>query len=294
MNMEILYALCDIDDSFIEEAAPHKKKKTWKIWAGIAACLCITTLLSALFIHTGLYKNISDKYFTDNHHLDAIQMIEYNDAYFEVIESKALLHKVGLPDTITDDMAGEHIAYLKGQDYYTVSESPTDIELFTYSPILCDAVKIIRKGDTYSAAVFCNYISSDGDVRMDISELYRLYGIYDASDIASISKAETGREGYSSRVIAPAAIREFYDITTSFEAYSNSEYQAAVFGGKSEEEQHELSINMADKMCYLHILTKQGLKFRINIYPEHGWMYSALTSYRMSDAMFDWYAKNIG
>lgn len=293
MNMEILYALCDIDERFIEEAAPQKKRKARKVWAGIAACLCITVLVSAFFIYTRQHKNTPSVFFTDDQPLDSIQMIEYNSTYFEVISSKSILRKYGLPGVIGEDMAGEHIAYLKGSDYYTVSASPTDIELLTYSQAPCEAVKIIRKGDTYSAAVFCNYISENGDVRMEISELYRLYGINNASDIASISKAAVGKEKYSVSVFDSAAIQEFYDITASLKGYNNSEYQNAVFGGKSEEEQQDLAVSMADKMSYLYIQTKHGIIFRIDIYPEHGWMYSSLTSYRMSDALLEWYSENL-
>ena len=222
-------------------------------------------------------------------------MIEYNNAYYEVVDSRSIRLQNGICEDITEDTAGEHIAYLQGSDIFTESMTPTDIELYSYSPYPCDAVMVIKEKDKYSVAVFCNYISvtADGNVNMKVSELYRLYGIYSASDIIAISEAAVGKESWSNRVTDRAVINAFYDITLSLESYNNSGYQYALFNGKSEEEQQEISICMADSMRYLYIHTSGGLKLTLHLYPEHGWLYASLTSYKMSDEALEWYSENL-
>ena len=45
--------------------------------------------------------------------VDSIMLIEYDDSYLEIIEDDKSIKKFGLPSDITEDIIGNHIAYLQ-------------------------------------------------------------------------------------------------------------------------------------------------------------------------------------
>ena len=120
----------------------------------------------------------------------AIAALEYNGKFYETVDIPEVLEKYGLPSKITADMAGEHFEYLKsdGGAGYECTASQTDIELYQYAPSACDGVYVLRDGDAWYAALFCNFYQFDSNTSDELTELYRVYGIDSADDIQSITE----------------------------------------------------------------------------------------------------------
>lgn len=160
-----------------------------------------------------------------------------------------MLEKYGLPPEITADMAGEHISYLKsdGGIGYKSTVSQTDIELYRYAPAVCDGVYVLRDGDTWYAALFCNFYQFDSNTNCSFTELYRVYGIESADDIASITEMKWNNEQeVGSPVTNRQEITEFYHMTITLVSYGNDDFQTEVFDGIPEENQQEAHTAFAD------------------------------------------------
>ena len=105
-------------------------------------------------------------------------------------QTSEVLEKYGLPPEITADMAGEHISYLKsdGGIGYKSTVNQTDIELYLGMHLLFVMAYMFCDGDTWYAALFCNFYQFDSNTNCSFTELYRVYGIESADDIASITE----------------------------------------------------------------------------------------------------------
>ena len=154
---KIFELIADIDEMYVAEArakSAKKKQPVWIKWVVTAACF-------ALVVATGspLINNFVQRF--DKDPTDLILLIEYDNAYYEVIENNPkFLERKGIKTDISNDVAGSHITYLKKEkpeaehSDYIVSVEETDIELLEYAPVNQKAVRILRDGDKYYAAVF--------------------------------------------------------------------------------------------------------------------------------------------
>ena len=76
----------------------------------------------------------------------------YNDTTYVTLVTADELAEVGLPETITDDIIGKHVAYLElSGDVadYIETEEETDIELYTCTAETTREVYILHDGDAY-------------------------------------------------------------------------------------------------------------------------------------------------
>lgn len=160
----IAKAMDHIDDDLISGAVEYKsakKKNTWVKWGAIAACLCLVLAFTIPTISNVLERNGGADPVED------IAPFAFNGAYYEYTDNADILEKYGLPRVLTADDAGQHFAFLQkvGAEYKeTVQE--TDIELYDYAKVSCKGVMVIRDGDKYGAALFCNFFSV---IRMIVS-----------------------------------------------------------------------------------------------------------------------------
>ena len=212
------------------------------------------------------------------------------------------MKRAGLPSEITEDLAGEHVAYFEmgGAVDYQETIKETDKELFQYAPAPTRAVYILRDGENYMAVLFCRtYFLDDIDAYTDLAEVYRFFDISGASEIASIAQTDWNRGKVTGAEITDAgAIEEFYSLTTDitkFVSMGNDEFQSIVFDGISEEKQPEAHNALADDLQVIRVETKDGFKFYLSYYPNYGFMYSghAMAYHMVTPELGLWFETNM-
>ena len=216
-------ALNMLNDDIIEETnnvrTNAKPTRKWVKWGVVAACLCLAVTIAIPMLHHKGGPDTQDP-------VQNIAALEYNGKFYEAVKLPEVLEKYGLPPEITADMAGEHISYLKsdGGIGYKSTVSQTDIELYRYAPAVCDGVYVLRDGDTWYAALFCNFYQFDSNTNCSFTELYRVYGIESADDIASITEMKWNNEQeVGSPVTNRQEITEFYRMTITLVSYGNDD-----------------------------------------------------------------------
>ena len=286
-------AIGRVHDDLIQQTdalRQRKRRPAWPKWVALAACLCLVLSLSfPVFRHKG---SVTEP-------VQAIAALEFNGAYYEAVRLPDILEKYGLPKEITADLAGEHLAYLQSDSGigYEEAVGETDIELYTYAPNPVRAVHILRDGETWYAALFCNYRAFDDNTHVDFSEFYRVYGIESAEDIASVAEMDWRNDSVSGAMVTKmAALSAFYDLTLSLQSYGNADFQAMTFGGIPEENQPAAHIDFSDDCRNLRIETASGLRFFISVYPSYDWILGdgAMSYYRIDPPMHNWITENLG
>ena len=109
-NENILDAIGGINENAVQDAKAYKrpKSKRWFRWGAMAACLCLVIGIAIPILHHKGKGGID--------HQDPLQdtaAFELNGKFYEVVETPEVLEKYGLPSKITEDVAGDHVAYLK-------------------------------------------------------------------------------------------------------------------------------------------------------------------------------------
>ncbi|MBQ2865617.1 MAG: hypothetical protein IJE90_03750 [Clostridia bacterium] len=300
----------NIDPRYIDEAARYTgapragTKKVWYKWAAAAACLALACAIGLPFAKD-LFVSPDQKNI-----VDAVVLVEYDDSYLEIIEDANTIKKFGLPSGITDDVIGGHIVYLQKSvpeaEYsnYVVADETTDMELLEYKPAPYKAVRILRDGDRYCYAWFCNYLV-ENDESLPIQTVFDVYGIDEAADIVSITpvKSDNYWKANGKTVTDSAIINEFYAGITKLTAFSFDEYHAIMYADnlkKAEDEGGgdigpEVYSRVADDRKDIVIQTKEGLRFAVQYYPSYGWISitKTLSYYQMSLEIKDWFEANI-
>lgn len=289
MNSKDLYnAIGKMDDDVLEQSEAVKKKSGWLRWGAVAACLCLCAVGAV-----SIFRLKGDG---QDPVVQPLAVLEFNGCYYEVCDRGWVLEKYGLPGKITAEAAGEHLAYLKhdGGAGYEEAAAQTDIELYQYAPSPCRGVYVVREGERYKAALFCNFRLFDSNASVELLELYRTYGLNGAEDILSIARTKSrgGIETVAGSIVtAPEAITEFYELTAALESCGNDDFQAAVFGGIPEEDQTAAHSSFADDGITVRIELKTGLRFYLRVYPGYGWIYGpgTLSYYRMDEGISGWF-----
>ena len=292
-NENILDAIGGINEKAVQDAKAYKrpKSKRWFRWGAAAACLCLVVGIAIPILH---YKGGSD--YQDPIHIAAFEL---NGKFYEAVETPEVLKKYGLPSKITEDMAGDHVAYLKsdGGDGYECTPVETNIELYQYNPAAFDGVYVLRDGETWCAALFCNFYQFDSNTNCSLSELYHVYGIESADDMKSITEMDNkNKNEIRTPVVERQEITEFYNMTIALGSYGNDDFQAEVFGGIPEEKQPEAHNAFADDRRNLRVETKDGLRFFIAFYPSYDWIYGGgtMSYFKIDNQMRNWIERNLG
>lgn len=290
----IAKAMDHIDDDLISGAVEYKsakKKNTWVKWGAIAACLCLVLAFTIPTISNVLERNGGADPVED------IAPFAFNGAYYEYTDNADILEKYGLSRVLTADDAGQHFAFLQkvGAEYKeTVQE--TDIELYDYAKVSCKGVMVIRDGDKYGAALFCNFIFGDSNDCVDFSEIYRVYGVGRAEDIASICEfnGTFGNEKQENLTTDREAIEQFYNASLNLISYGNDDWQETeveVYATGEERVQHYN--DLTEDATNLRIETTDGLVFCVRAYPTYGWLEGILSYYRFNDEISVWFSKHL-
>ena len=295
-NENILDAIGGINENAVQDAKAYKrpKSKRWFRWGAMAACLCLVIGIAIPILHHKGKGGID--------HQDPLQdtaAFELNGKFYEVVETPEVLEKYGLPSKITEDVAGDHVAYLKsdGDDSYECTPIETDMELYQYNPAAFDGVYVLRNGETWCAALFCNFYQFDSNTNCSLTELYRVYGIESADDIKSITEMDNNNENETGTpVVERQEITEFYNMTIALGSYGNDDFQAEVFGNIPEEKQQEAHSAFADNRRNLRIETASGLRFFIAFYPNYDWIEGGgtMSYFKIDNQMRNWIERNVG
>lgn len=296
-NENILDAIGGINENAVQDAKAYKrpKSKRWFRWGAMAACLCLVVGIAIPILHHKGKGGID--------HQDPLQdtaAFELNGKFYEVVETPEVLEKYGLPSKITEDVAGDHVAYLKsdGDDSYECTPIETDMELYQYNPAASsDGVYVLRNGETWCAALFCNFYQFDSNTNCSLTELYRVYGIESADDIKSITEMDNNNENETGTpVVERQEITEFYNMTIALGSYGNDDFQAEVFGNIPEEKQQEAHSAFAENQRNLRVETKDGLRFFIAFYPSYNWIYGGgtMSYFKIDNQMRNWIERNVG
>ena len=293
-NENILDAIGGINENAVQDAKAYKrpKSKRWFRWGAMAACLCLVVGIAIPILH---HKGGID-------HQDPLQdtaAFELNGKFYEVVETPEVLEKYGLPSKITEDVAGDHVAYLKsdGDDSYECTPIETDMELYQYNPAASDGVYVLRDGEAWYAALFCNFYQFDSNTNCSLTELYRVYGIESADDIKSITEMDNNNENETGTpVVERQEITEFYNMTIALGSYGNDDFQAEVFGNIPEEKLQEAHSAFAENQRNLRVETKDGLRFFIAFYPSYNWIYGGgtMSYFKIDNQMRNWIERNLG
>lgn len=309
-RQRILETIGNINPKYIDEAAEYtgaaKKapKKLWYKCVAIAACFALVIaigfpLAKDLFISPG-HKDITD----------AVMLIEYDNAYLEIIEDPQIIDRFGLPKEITDEVAGKHIAFIQEKNPnaersdYIIADKETEFELLEYAPAPYKAIRVFRNGDKYYYAMFCNYLIEQSE-SLPVQDAFDVFGIDEALDIISITPLKAGNtlEASGNAITDSAVIAEFYTAISKLSACSFDEYHQAVFAdelGKYEDKDggdvgSELYTHVADDYKEIKIETKDGLYFVIGYYPSYDWIKvdETMSYYQMSPKIKEWFEVNI-
>lgn len=306
MKNEKLYdGITGIREEIVERADAHvfkkKKRMNWQKWTALAACFCL--VVGGVFgaSRLGLIKGAGSAAPGDGAVAGGVQatsVLEYNGCYYEACDTERVLEKFGLPSEITASMAGNHLSYLKsdGEAGYETTAQQTNIELYAYAPAPCRGVYVLRDGEHYMAALFCNFVQFDSNTNYEASTLYQVYGIESAADISSISHTDWDGGTVIGNVVTDSnAIASFYDTFTSLISYGNDDFQKQVFDDIPEEQQVEAHNAFADDNTTVCIETTSGLRFFMQFYPSYGWLYGngTMCYYQMDDAMQAWFESHI-
>lgn len=300
----------NINPKYIDEATEYtgavksNSKKVWYKWVAAAACFALVLAIGFPFAKD-LFISPDQKDI-----VDAVVLIEYEDSYLEVIEDAKTIKKFGLPSEITEDIIGNHIVFLQKAvpeaEYsnYVVADETTNIELFEYKPAPYKAVRILRDGDKYYYAWFCNYLVENNE-SLPIQTAFDVYGIDDATDIISITpvKSDNYWKANGKAITDTTIISDFYTEISKLSDFSFDEYHELVFADdlkKAEDEGggdigSELYSRVADDRKDILIETKDGLRFTIQYYPSYGWINitKTLSYYQMSPEITEWFENNI-
>lgn len=273
-NTRLLYLLGDINEDYIAKAAPKNKKikaRRWVKWGAAAACFA---LILSIAIPTVMHFENSKEL------LEPIRIMKYNSAMYEIVEpsNKSVIKAYNLPSKITPDMIGEFV-------------TPTTIE-YTDSAMLYkynihtkneqSAIYIVKEGNDYKFALFCNYL--DNKV-VSAQNLFEVYGIQNATDISSV----TIKEPHKIRRVLSAQedIAHFYNTLVSSVLMDEEQYQLEVFQRKSESEQGTIAKKLADECIEITIETTDGLVINHLAYnPSVGFASWALGHYKLAEAPF--------
>ena len=296
-SLDMLDLIGGIDTAYISESFKETtSRKTISVqrWlpalAACAALIMMIPVISNIFRNKGGYDGPSDG-------LKEIKSLEFNGCYYEATDVPEALTRYGLPQDLSPELAGEHVSYLVPNGAgYLESAVKTDIELLNYKPCPCRGVYIVNDQGHYYAAVFCNFFLMSDEASIDLSELYRIYGITGAESILSVTETNWHRNNTKGKLVTDrAAVEDFYQITCSLEPNSNSGFQAKVFDGVPEEEQQKKHIAFADDLHMIRIETASGLMFYIELYPNYEWVYApgTLSYYPASQKLLSWAKENL-
>ena len=299
----------NINAKYIDEAMQYNcreksiQRKIWYNWAAAVACFVLVVAVVFPFAKDRLISS------NQKNVVDAVMIIEYENAYLEVIEDFKIIEKYGLEKEINEDIIGKHVTYLKKRvpeserSDYIVSDEGTNFGLFEYLPAPYKAVRIFRDADKYYYALFCNYLIGTNE-SLPIKCAFEVYGIGEASDIVSITpvKSDNSWKSNGKKITDSTVIAEFFNEVSKLTDFCFDDYHKLVFAdelkkleGTSGDIGSEAYTRIADDRRDIIIETKDGLRFEMSYYSSYGWINvsKTMTYYQMSPEISEWFSNYV-
>lgn len=278
---EFAEVLSDISEKHIVDARADRKaqKPVWFKWGAIAACLCLVIGIAIPVLNLKGGPGQDDP-------LRPLNVIEYNGAYYESVDmtDTKILNAYNLPHEITADMIGEPLgaglaqngvqkAFYQYEPYADIVTVTTELKQERAQR----AVYIVEDSGAYSFALFCNFIFFDSNTHTEASEMFAVYGVDEAEDIANITIG-------ADKITDANKINALFDNLYHSQSMGNDDYQNAIFKGMSEEEQQALSDELADSAIEISIVTTEGVAINhITYYPTINYVSWALNYYKLDN-----------
>lgn len=242
---EILMALGDVDERYMEEAAPKKKRTTLK-WSALAASLLLVCGITAHLLYTPKFETflkLYDKgYYRETEHLGMcaygsyaisldLRPIDNHLATYESIPQvkQSILKKyVG---NFYDEDKESIWYYIKGKDSleYLISEHKTDGKLELWRFLSFSKGFRNQDGslsDEFEDLLFEYFGDRDLDFELDtctFDAFFRIYGLESAEEIEKIIVTDPFKQNTSIKTIEDtASIQIMYNIMTQNVAYGNA------------------------------------------------------------------------
>lgn len=272
-----------LKDSYLEKKLPavclkKKRQSLWIKWSTVAVSICLIIGIAIPIFQPKGGPGQNDP-------LRPLNVIEYNGAYYECVDmdNADILGNYNLPHEITSDMIGTSL----GSGWGSNGKQTKQI-FYQYIPYadVCvmnsqlnekrtqQAVYIVEEDGAYSFALFCNYIGFDSNTHTEASEMFAVYGVDAAEDIAIIKIDEK-------EITDIDTLNKFFSGLCDSYSMGNDDYQDAIFKGMSEKEQQLLNIELADSMVQIQIITVDGVVINhIEYYPTINYIYWANNYYR--------------
>lgn len=285
MTKEQLFVLLgEAEERAVRDAGEAGKKKAAPVrWAAAAACLALVLAAARLLSpHGGGQKDP----------VRPIDVLEFSGAYYEILspeegEDREILGAYQLPLTIPEEAVGADLG--RGKDGQGNWSREVFHQYLPYAQVTTQlpngdirhqrAVYVVEREGAYAYALFCNYLHYDGNSHEEIGELFAVYGIDEAADIAAVTFA--GRE-----ITDRAEIQRLYTVLCSGRAMGNEDYQSLVFGDLSDEEQQNLAVTLADSAMELYMTTTEGLVTgKLSYMPSIGFVSMKLNYYLLEEPL---------
>ena len=280
-NKKFYEVLGDVSEKHITKAREYRKtnRPAWLKWGAAAACLCLLIGLAVPVLTPNGGPSQDDP-------LHPLGIIEYNGAYYECIDmtDTKTLDDFHLPHEITAEMIGAPLG--TSPDPTGERTEWTFRQYVPYADVAAitgelkqeraqRAVYILENGEACTFAVFCNFIGFDSNTHTEASEMFAVYGVDEAGDIAGIT---IGNDTFTDA----GRIRSLFDNLINSYAMGNDDYQNSVFSGMSEEKQQALSVELADSMIEITIETAAGIAINhLCYYPTINYVSWALNYYQL-------------
>lgn len=282
----------------VKEGRRPRTRPLWRTLTAVCAAALVCTAAAGIPFVREIIKSPDSTQPTD-----PIQLVEYENACYEVIEDHPQwLERAGIAAEITEDVIGEHITYLQKEhpentySNYIAAQGETDIELLEYAPAPYQAVRVLRDGGQYFAVLFCNYLIPDED-SLPFREVFAVNGIGGAEDIVSITPTKAGDawKAAGETVTDRARVSSFFHEILFLEAYSEDAYHRIEFSHIDEAGAGKYYAEYGKESRNIMIENADGLRFTVRYDPAHGWIYGGETQtyYKMTPAMMEWFHENI-
>lgn len=186
-EIQILTALGEVKERYIEEADMQEKVGVRRQWIGWAIAACMTLLLAG-----GMFFRIIQS--GDARELPPIGSQNppigtgtednmFYQEYFEECSIANIRSMYGLPSQLGQDDAGEHYVNVGADSVYDYStaSAEADMEVLEYAPNPYGGIYVLQKGGSYTPVISCN-VEGNGEAKLKLQGEERPQGTIDVGE----------------------------------------------------------------------------------------------------------------
>lgn len=218
--------------------------------------------------------------------VEPITLFEYNNAYYEYFDENYLKENGIYKDIGVDDLGNE--IYILPSGVIGHDKGYNNCKVYEYKSVNSNALVVVDKKGDYQVFGFCNFID---DKPNDAKRILEVFNVTKADDIVSIEEIAPYEKNIlgvtTPKVLKVHKDREFIErFYTEYESMidvGNDTYQNDVFADVTEEQWQDGYDEYLKGRKDFHLNLKNGLKIKLDFYPEIGYMDGYLANYKISD-----------